>query len=235
MRRMKLAVMQPYIFPYIGYVQLMAAADRFVFLDDVNYINKGWINRNRILVNHKDSLFTIPLKDASQNRLIDTIEILPDEKWRGKLLRTIEMAYKKAPQFPMVFPLIERILQNQEKLIGKFIFRSFVLLNEYLGIKTELLESSALPKTEGLKAQDKILDICLRQGADQYINAIGGQALYSREAFEGKGVKINFIKTLDIRYAQFAEPFVPWLSIVDVMMFNPPEKIREILGAYELI
>ena len=94
---MRLAIMQPYFMPYIGYLQLMNAVDKFVLYDDVNYINKGWINRNRILVNGQAYLFTIPLKEASQNRLINEIYLSNDPKWKGKLLKTIEQGYKKAP------------------------------------------------------------------------------------------------------------------------------------------
>src|SRR5688500_18274261 len=112
---MRVAVMQPYLFPYIGYIQLMSAVDHLVFLDDVAYINKGWINRNRSLQNGKDHLFTVPLLGASQNRLINSIEIADDGKWRTKFLRTIQMAYSKAPFYAETQPLIEGIIENKEQ------------------------------------------------------------------------------------------------------------------------
>jgi hypothetical protein len=232
---MKVAIMQPYIFPYIGYFQLMRAVDRFIFLDDVSYINKGWINRNRILVNNKDHLFTVPLKDASQNRLINSIEILPDPKWRGKFLRTLEMAYKKAPHFSEVFPLIGQIVQNEEQLIGRYIFNSFRVLNSYLGITTELLESSAIAVDDALKGQDRILALCQSQGATRYVNAIGGMELYSRDVFREKGIEFFFLKTPPLTYTQFGGEFIPWLSMLDLLMFNDREQLGKFLDSYELV
>ncbi|MDR6194877.1 WbqC family protein [Siphonobacter sp. SORGH_AS_0500] len=101
---MTLAIMQPYLFPYIGYFQLLNAVDKFVIYDDVAFINRGWINRNSILNNGKAQLFTVPLKEASQNKLIHEISIDTDQKWRDKLLKTIQQNYKKAPHFAAVFP-----------------------------------------------------------------------------------------------------------------------------------
>ena len=96
---MKAAVMQPYLFPYIGYFQLINAVDTFVVYDDVNYIKKGWINRNSILVNEKPFLFTVDLKEVSQNKLINEITIDENSNWKKNILRTIELSYKKAPFF----------------------------------------------------------------------------------------------------------------------------------------
>src|ERR1051325_10810193 len=117
---MRIAIMQPYLFPYIGYFQLINAADKFVILDDVNYINCGWINRNRILINGIDKLFTLPLKDASQNKSINAIEILADNPLKDKLLKTLELSYKKAPYFQVVFPLIQKIILNEERNLSAF-------------------------------------------------------------------------------------------------------------------
>src|SRR4051812_4492478 len=102
--------MQPYLLPYIGYFQLIAAVDRFLFLDDVNYINRGWINRNRILLGGKDHLFTLNLKEVSQNKKINEIEIAKDERWTAKFLRTVESAYRKAPHYSAVMPILQEIV-----------------------------------------------------------------------------------------------------------------------------
>ena len=129
---MKLAIMQPYIFPYIGYFQLIKAVDKFVLYDDVNFINRGWINRNRILVNGQDSMFTIPLKDASQNKLINEIDVNWDNNWKGKFLKTIEQAYKKAPFYEKILPIIEKTIEVQEVQFNKIIENNLRLICEYL-------------------------------------------------------------------------------------------------------
>ena len=232
---MKLAIMQPYIFPYIGYFQLINAVDKFVIYDDVNFINKGWINRNRTLNNGKDSLFTIPLKEASQNKLINEIDINWDIAWKSKFLKTLEQCYKKAPFYLEILLIIEQTLSIDDEPVSKVIEHNLRLICNYLDIKTEIISSSTIYKNTHLKAQERILDVCLQEKASQYINPIGGLELYDKDFFEIKGIQLNFIKSNPIEYPQFKNEFVPWLSMIDVLMFNSKEKIKEFLDNYELI
>ncbi len=232
---MKIAVMQPYIFPYIGYIQLINAVDKFIIYDDVNFINKGWINRNRILVNGKDSLFTIPLKEASQNKLINTIEVNWDSAWKSKFLKTIEQSYKKAPHYQQVLPLIEGLLNTEKSIFSEIIFENLTQVCQYLEIKTEIIPSSRIYQNTDLKAQERIIDICVQEKTDTYINPIGGLELYDKAAFQAIGKELFFIKSKAIRYKQFKNEFVPWLSIIDILMFNSPEHISTLLNDYELV
>ncbi len=227
--------MQPYIFPYIGYFQLINASDKFVIYDDVNFINKGWINRNKILVNGKANLFTIPLIKSSQNKLINEIEISESENWKSKFLKTVESSYSKAPYFNDSFAIISKIFQNNDPNISKFIFKSLNLICNYLEIETSIIESSSVYNNSGLKNQNRILDICLKENAYIYINSIGGLELYSIKSFEEKGLKINFIKPKAIQYKQFNDNFITPLSIIDVLMFNPKYKVKEFLNEYDLL
>lgn len=231
----KLAVMQPYLFPYIGYFQLINAVDKFVIYDDVNFINKGWINRNRILVNGKAYLFTVPLKDASQNKLIRDIEVADDGNWRSKFLKTIEMSYKKAPYYDSIFPIISKIILSASKSISELIKQSIIEINQYLSIGTIIQDSSTIYDNRHLKAEDRIIDICRKEGADQYINPSGGTDLYSKERFKEEGIELLFLKPKPVNYKQFDNDFVPWLSIIDVLMFNSKETVGEYLLAYFLI
>ncbi|WP_428653590.1 WbqC family protein [Runella sp.] len=232
---MRLAIMQPYFLPYIGYLQLLNGVDKFVLYDDVNYINKGWINRNRVLVNGQEYLFTIPLKDASQNKLINEIYLSNDPKWRGKLLKTLEQAYKKAPFYFTAFAVTEKIINLDAEKLSDWIAAGFSILNDYLGIETEIVASSSIYQNTHLKAQERILDICRQEKADHYINPIGGVELYDKTAFEQNDIRLNFIKSKPVVYPQFKNEFVPWLSIVDGMMFNDVPKIKEFLNEYELV
>jgi hypothetical protein len=232
---MKIGIMQPYIFPYIGYFQLINAVDKFVIYDDVNFINKGWINRNRILNNGKDSLFSIPLKEASQNKLINEIEVNWDANWKSKFLKTLEQCYKKAPFYQEVLTIVEQTLYVDNEPISKVIEHNLRLICHYLDIKTEIVSSSANYQNMYLKAQERILDICLQEKATQYINPIGGLELYDKVFFEEKNIKMNFIKSNPVEYPQFKNEFVPWLSMIDVLMFNSNEKIKEFLNSYDLV
>lgn len=232
---MRIAIMQPYLFPYIGYFQLINFVDRFIILDDVNYIKKGWINRNRILNGNKDYLFTIPLNNASQNKLINELQISSQDKWQVKLLKTIEMSYKKAPQFNFVFPVLRRTILNSELNLSSFILESIKALTDYLEIDTDIIPSSVKYQNPNLKAQDKIIDICIKEGASNYINPIGGVELYDREIFNNKNITLNFLKTGAVEYPQFSNEFISNLSIIDVMMFNSRDKIKYYLQNFDLL
>jgi hypothetical protein len=232
---MRLAIMQPYVFPYIGYYQLISAVDKFVIYDDVNFINRGWINRNNLLVNGKAALFSIPLKNASQNRLINEISLMDDPGWRTKFLKTAELAYKKAPHFNEIFPLLNDVMTSGSETISELAYRSIRSVCDYLSIDTVFVESSVVYGNSNLKAQYRILDICKKEQASHYINPIGGVEIYDRALFENDGIKIDFIKTDAVNYKQFLDAFVPNLSIIDVLMFNPAAKLRELLTQYELV
>lgn len=232
---MKVGIMQPYFLPYIGYWQLMNAVDKYVIYDDVNFIKRGWINRNRILVNGKVQYINLPLLGISQNKLINEIMVNPDPKLMENNLRTLEMAYRKAPCFQEIFPLMQQIMTCGKENAAEFIAESFRIINGYLGITTELIMSSSLQKDNSLKGQEKILAICRELHATDYYNAIGGQELYCYSDFEKQNMRLHFVKTNPIEYTQFGGVFEPFLSIADVMMFCPKEEIQQMLQAFTLI
>ena len=233
---MSIAIMQPYVFPYIGYFQLVHAADVFVFYDDVHYINRGWINRNRILVNGKDQMFTIPCKDASQNKLIMDVALLRDDKTTQKLLATLRMAYSKAPHFKTAYPLIESILADSSiATISELAIKSVMAISDHLGLQRTFRVSSEAYDNRELKRADRLIDICHKEAITHYINAAGGREIYTKEYYEAQGVHIDFLISERADYTQLHDTFVPWLSIIDVLMFNSPAHITEqILPAYRL-
>lgn len=231
---MKLAVMQPYFLPYYGYFQLMHAAEVFVILDDVNYINRGWINRNRFLINGEAKYLSLPLEDASQNRKINETLLVADTAWKNKFLKTIEFAYKKAPLFNEIMPLVNSIIFYENRNLSEFLIHSLELIIRYLHLPIELRPGSAIYLNGHLKAQEKILDICRQEKAKIYINLPGGRTLYRKEDFENKGIDLTFIEPLPCSYTQFKNEFIPALSFLDVMMFNSIPRLKEILGNYKL-
>lgn len=232
---MKLAIMQPYFLPYIGYFQLINAVDKFVIYDDVNFINKGWINRNAILAGGKAQLFTIPLKEASQNRLIRDIALSDDKVWKKKLLKTIQQSYQKAPYFAEVFPIIDRVINYDAENISDLNRNGIFEINKYIGINTEIIAHSDIYENTHLKAQNRILDICKKENAQTYINPSGGMELYDRAVFENEGIELFFIKAGLPAYNQNSQEFIAGLSIIDVLMNNSLENIHIMLKAYQLI
>ncbi len=232
---MKAAIMQPYFLPYIGYFQMIRAVDAFVFYDDVHFINRGWINRNRILVNNEARYITIPLIKASQNKRIDEIEVSDDKEYQ-KVLKTIQLSYKKAPYFSQIYPLLEELLTSKHASIATLAMDSCRMVCNYLGVKTQFYVSSLdFASTQLKERAERLQAICKQLNADHYINAMGGVELYSKSNFLENGITLNFIQPKPIVYRQFNDDFVPWLSMLDVLMFNDPDSINNMLTQYELV
>ena len=166
---MRVGIMQPYLFPYLGYYQLIKAVDTFVIYDDVNFIKQGWINRNRILLNGSEFMFNIILKGASSFKKINEIEISGNNH---KLIATIEQAYRKAPYFTEVYPVITNILLNKETNLAKYLTDSILAIIGYLGINVSFFVSSEIHKDALMKGDDKVIYICKQLKATHYINAI---------------------------------------------------------------
>lgn len=233
---MTLAIMQPYLFPYIGYFQLMHAADRFVVYDDVNYIKQGWVNRNRILVNGAPLTFTLPLSEANPFATIDQISVHGKvyAHWRGKFMATLRQSYSRAPFREPVLALVERVLLPGSPLLREVLLAGLQEVHQYIGATADLVPTSRTFANGHLSASTRILDICRQEGATAYVNAIGGKDLYNKEEFSHAGINLQFLRSRLPAYRQAKAPFVPGLSILDVMMWNPPGQIKKWLAEYDL-
>lgn len=232
---MKAAIMQPYFLPYIGYFQLIRNVDVFVIYDNIKYTKKGWINRNRLLQDGSDATFSLPLKKASDSLDVRDRELAQDFN-RAKLLNQFKEAYRRAPEFARVFPLIEDVMSRSESNLFAFLYRSLTRTCDFLSIGTPIVVSSTLSIDHTMQSQYKVLAICRCIGADVYMNPIGGVELYSKSAFASHGVQLEFLRSRPIEYTQFGATFVPWLSIIDVLMFNSPSVIAGMLNdGYELL
>lgn len=234
---MKLGIMQPYFLPYIGYFQLINTVDKFVLYDNIKYTKKGWINRNRILLNGRDEFITLPLKKGSDflniNQRYLAKSFLLEKK---KVLRKVEEGYRTAPHFPETYELFEDILDFDNSNLFHFVFNSLMVVCNHLKIGEEFIFSSTLPIDHTLKAEDKVLAICKQMNTDHYINPIGGVKLYSKENFTKNNIALSFLSSNPIVYPQPSTEFIPNLSILDVMMFNDKEKILRFVNTeYTLI
>lgn len=230
--------MQPYIFPYLGYFQLIAAVDKFVVYDDIDFIKQGWINRNNILLNGTKYLFTIPVQSISSNTLIhQTLVSDKPLKWDHKLVQTFTQAYKKAPYFKEIFPIIENVFTHSSgKSIGMLATVSITSVLQYLSIQTDIVQSEGRYNNQHLKNADRVIDICKIENAHTYINAIGGIELYDRLHFAQNEIALKFLQSVTEKYQQFGNEFINGLSIIDVLMFNHPDTIKnDILPNYSLI
>jgi hypothetical protein len=233
---MTIAIMQPYFFPYIGYWQLIQAVDTFVVYDNIQFTKKGWFHRNNILLNGKKSLFTIPIKNDHYSLDVRDRMLSDDSAKRiERIIVQIENRYMQAPYFNEVFPLIKDIFNFNEKNLFDYIYNSIQRVVGYLEIDTKIILSSTLDIDHQLKSVEKVIAINKILHADRYINAIGGQELYNKDSFFVEGITLNFLNTEIVEYKQFNNEFVPYLSIIDIMMFNSKDEIKEMLSRYVLI
>jgi len=252
---MKLGMNQPYFFPYLGFYQLVSAVDRFIVYDNLNYIQYGWINRNRFLVvGGEPTYFNAVTEDSSPNRKIRDIRLSAKSNWRRKLLNTFFLNYKKCPFFDETYAVIEPIIRSEVDSLSEMATRSIVEVCKHLQIETEIVENPLYEELESLLERDnlaeafpsiklrqrerkvyRVIAVCHMLKADRFVNAIGGQALYDKDEFKANGIELNFLRSKDEPYLQTTESYHPGLSIIDVLMNCGREGTIERLQNYELI
>ncbi|GAB3544333.1 WbqC family protein [Noviherbaspirillum agri] len=232
----KIGMMQPYLFPYLGYFQLIAAVDVFVLGDDLQYVKESWINRNRILMNGKDKLITFPLKKGAHLSKINERALSDDyQSEMQRLLRVLYAAYAKAPYYKKVNPLLEEIFMHRETNLAKYAENSIRKLCAYMSIATPILIASDLEINDVSDKQDRVIRTAKKLDGQTYINFVGGMQLYDFDRFEAHGMELKFHKIGDVSYPQFRNEFVPLLSIIDVLMFNDIHEVRKKLNCYSLL
>ena len=232
---MSVSIMQPYFFPYIGYFQLMATCDVFVVRDDVQYIQHGWVNRNRILVNGDAQWITLPVAKADHRLPINRREYLLEDPLSQRVRRRIEGAYRGAPHFEETMEIFDEAFGRSKGNVAVFNTHLLSRVAERLGITTPMLFASDVDRCESLSGQGLVVDICASLGASGYINPIGGIDLYTPDRFRRQGLTLQFLQPCAPHYPQFGSPHVASLSIIDVMMFNDMSTVKRMLSAYRLI
>lgn len=216
---MKLAIMQPYVFPYLGYFAMAGMVDRFVFLDDAQFIKRSWINRNRWAVADQPALFTFPVTGVGTSTPIDRVKVESGERWRLKLMKTLNQNYGRLPNFSEVSALFADTLSVQHASIAETAKHSIIEVCRLLRFKTEFVMSSRCYGNDDLHGTDRILDICKHEGATHYVNLPGGAALYERSRFESNGIFLEFMPSFLPVYPRNGRTDLPGLSVLDALMF----------------
>lgn len=224
---MKIAIMQPYFFPYIGYFNLINACENFIFYDDVNFIKNGWINRNRVLTFGNVKYITVPIENTSSFIKIKDTYIKKDMPWQNKILSCLSQSYKGAAFYAPSMEIIENVLKTSTTNISTLAANSVKICAEYIGIQAKFSFASECFENQHLHGEERIIDICLQENAEEYFNLPGGRNLYDKNNFKNKNITLTFIQPKIWEYNHFTPLFEPALSIIDVMMHNSPEKIRE--------
>lgn len=223
--RRTIAVMQPYLFPYIGYFQLAAQSDRFVFSNDRKFINSGWINRNRLRVNNEPSLFTIPLHRPSKNGMIDEAEVRLDDRFLHKFKRTLQHNYARAPHLDAITQLCEDVFSDPPATIDQLASRSVCKVMAYLGLTFDCCDSRGRYDNDHLKGQARVIDTVLKENGTHYLNLPGGRELYDEQRFAEVGLTLEFVQPVNEPYRQAGEPYIPFLSILDVLLWNDRDTV----------
>ena len=229
--------MQPYFLPYLGYFQLMKSVDKFVVYDDIEYTKKGWINRNRLLFDHKIEYITLPLEKGSDYAKVDERKV--SKQWqenKKRYERKIRQSYCTRANYHFGLKLYKKIAEIPDLNVFEFIYESIKLTSEAIGIKTEIIISSSIGDFSRYNGVTKIIGICNELGAVRYVNAIGGMSLYSKADFEGNNIELNFIKSNLGPYEQGQKNFIAGLSILDLIMsVKVNRKMTKQLNNYQLI
>jgi hypothetical protein len=253
---MKLAIMQPYFFPYLGYFQLIHAVDKFILYDNLNYIKYGWVNRNRVPINQAPRFFIVPVSNKSSYQKIRDIRIDPDSIWKKKFLKLVFYTYRRAPYFEEVYALVEQIVGVEHDRLAALNAAAVRALAGFLDIRAAIVSdvshyewleeeleaetsetNSFYLRTQGLSDTKtiRVLCICRAERADTFVNAIGGQALYDKAIFGRNAIDLHFVKTLPHSYEQGPHEFIPGMSIIDVLMHCGRAGTRRLLDRYELV
>jgi hypothetical protein len=233
-----IAIMQPYFFPYIGYWQLIHAADMFVVGDSVHYIKHGWINRNRILgEGNQPQFFSIEVSHASCNRLIYETSRVVSRKQAEYLCRLLKFYYSKAPHYSEAMEVIKPVLLDEEPDLTRYLVKQLRAVADYLGINTEFRMLSEVSERWEFGSPEIIRRTCEYFGFTEYINPSGvGMSYYDKDAFREMGINLLFLRrNEDIRYKQHTDEFVPDLSIIDLMMFCSHDELHDILNRYHFL
>lgn len=217
---MRVALMQPYFFPYIGYFQLMSAVDCFVFYDEAQFMKGGWVNRNRILRDGAAHWWTLPVVHDSFRLPINARRYRRDPAELASLYGKFDAAYRRAPHYREARRLLELGFASSDDLVSRLNEHQLRELADALGIRCRWLRSSEIEHDRSLGGEARVIEICRRLGASVYLNPEGGRSLYSADGFAASGIALQFIAPQLRPYRQFDDAPVPALSILDVIAFN---------------
>lgn len=230
---MKLAIMQPYFFPYLGYIDLIRQAEEWIVFDTAQYIRHGWVNRNRVLHPKEGWLYVVvPVQKQPQSTPISETVIVNDGgRWRRKIIGQLQHYRKHAPFFQETMSLVKKGISSGKTSIAQLDIDCVSLVCEYLGIGFHYRYFCDMDLELGPidGPGDWALRISEAVGATEYINAPGGADLFDRSKFEDAGIQLTIQKPVDFVYDCHGYDFQPRLSIIDVMMWNSPQSIRDYL------
>lgn len=235
---MKIGIMQPYFFPYLGYFSLIKNTDYFVIFDTPQYIRRGWVNRNRILDAKGEATYiTVPIVSTERDTVIKDIEISYEKKWLEKIKGQMTVYKKKAPYYKKIIKFIDDIEEKNFKYLSELNIYTLEKVCEYLEIpyKYDVFSKMDLKIDEVKEADEWALNITKALGYDTYVNPPGGMSFFDRDKYLANNINLEFLKINLKPYIQRTGRFEEGLSILDVMMFLDPKEINSLLDDFEIL
>ena len=236
---MKLGIMQPYFFPYIGYFSLIKHTDFWVVFDTPQFMRHGWVERNRIL--KPDGIewqyVKAPLEKFGQKTAIKDLLIKNTTNWEQKILAQLQHYKKKSPYYQNTLRILEEVFCTRYTSITDLNNKVLEIICKYLSIDFKYVVFSSMDLDTSMVSEpdEWALEISKSLKAEEYINPIGGLEFFDRSKYEKENIKIHFQRQNIKEYKQLKGEFVPGLSILDVLMFNSPEEINIMLDDFELV
>lgn len=229
---MKLAIMQPYFFPYLGYFQLMQKSDTWIVFDNVQFIDKGWINRNRILhpnIGKEWQYITLPLDNRKQFSKISSLRIKDSEEWEKNIFGKLSFYKKKAPYYKETIDFLSYCFTHKQESLSGFLTSCLVKTAQLLDIKTDIYMQSKLeiPKKDASHPGQWALNISKELNAEEYINPLSGSYIFRPEEFFKHEIELKFLEPEIVPYKQDGRDFVSSLSLIDIMMWNDIDEIKK--------
>lgn len=234
---MKLAIMQPYLFPYIGYYSLIKNTDYFIFFDTPQYIRKGWINRNRIIGGNKEPVyFGVPVEKCERETAIKDVKIADDKQWKDKILGQLTVYKKRAPYYNDVISLVKDVVSDESGSISELAIKSIVKSCEFmnLDLKSSVYSEMNLKDIKVKEPDEWALEITKELKYDTYVNPPGGKTFFDGDKYKEAGIKLEFLSQDLVAYNQRIHTFLPGLSMIDILMFCKPEEVMEMMESYKL-
>ena len=234
---MKISVMQPYFFPYLGYFSLIQDSDVFVVLDNVQYVRRGWMNRNRVIgKNQSPVYFHLSTIKAPQKTMTRQIKIDHNREWKKTLLDKLDYYEKSAPYFEETKAMVERLISFETDSLCDMNIHILEELCKFLGITTKFVLASDLEIDESkiIETDDWGLEITKTFGASDYINLWGGRHIYSVNKYNNSNITLKFIENELVYYNQHNEMFIKSLSIIDVLMYNDRAETMDLINKYSV-
>ena len=223
-----IAILQPGYLPWLGYFEQMALADLFVYFDNVQFTRKDWRSRNRIVMDGREFLLSVPARKAPLGTPIRDIEISYDQPWYEKHLKQISAAYKNTPHFQPLFSELEQVFADKPAFLWELDVRLAETMARFLGIKTKTAFASDVPDQSPDKNQ-RIIDICKYFEADALYDGKASEEFIDTALFRDNGIEVVFQDYQHPVYKQAGNPeFISHMSSID-LLFNAGDRAKEIL------